>query len=87
MESPVGSPVDVGGAYVGPTQNALLQLAEEAGVRTYTVHKEGINVLDLDGHRATHLVESCSIDFYATGDYSLDGFAGLIGSEQFCPSH
>ncbi|XP_029458986.1 LOW QUALITY PROTEIN: amine oxidase [flavin-containing] A-like [Rhinatrema bivittatum] len=30
--------VDVGGAYVGPTQNRILRLAKEMGVQTYKVH-------------------------------------------------
>ncbi|KAJ7405469.1 amine oxidase [flavin-containing] A [Willisornis vidua] len=33
--------VDVGGAYVGPTQNRILRLAKELGVETYKVNVEG----------------------------------------------
>lgn len=30
--------VDVGGAYVGPTQNRILRLSKELGLRTYKVN-------------------------------------------------
>ncbi|PKU45344.1 amine oxidase [Limosa lapponica baueri] len=33
--------VDVGGSYVGPTQNRILRLAKELGVETYKVNVEG----------------------------------------------
>lgn len=33
--------VDVGGAYVGPTQNRLLRIAKELGVQTYKVYLNG----------------------------------------------
>ncbi|XP_072270304.1 amine oxidase [flavin-containing]-like [Pyxicephalus adspersus] len=33
--------VDVGGAYVGPTQNRLLRMAKELGVQTYKVYLHG----------------------------------------------
>ncbi|KAK7090411.1 amine oxidase [flavin-containing]-like [Littorina saxatilis] len=33
-------PVDLGGAYVGPTQNRILRLARRYGVKTYRTHEE-----------------------------------------------
>lgn len=33
--------MDVGGAYVGPTQNRLLRMAKELGVQTYKVFLNG----------------------------------------------
>lgn len=33
--------VDVGGSYVGPTQNRILRLAKELGVENYKVYIEG----------------------------------------------
>lgn len=30
--------VDVGGAYVGPTQNRILRVAKELGIKTYKVN-------------------------------------------------
>lgn len=32
--------VDLGGAYVGPTQNGILRLAKELGVQTYLVNEK-----------------------------------------------
>lgn len=32
--------VDLGGAYVGPTQNRLLRVARELGVKTYLVNEK-----------------------------------------------
>lgn len=32
--------VDLGGAYVGPTQNRILRLAKEYGIKTYKVNEE-----------------------------------------------
>lgn len=31
--------VDLGGAYVGPTQNRILRLADEFGIKTYLTHE------------------------------------------------
>lgn len=47
--------VDVGGSYVGPTQNRILRLAKELGVETYKVYVEG--------HMFHH--KGVSIDFHA----------------------
>uniref|UniRef100_A0A3Q2CV34 monoamine oxidase n=1 Tax=Cyprinodon variegatus TaxID=28743 RepID=A0A3Q2CV34_CYPVA len=32
--------VDLGGAYVGPTQNRILRLAKEYGIKTYKVNEQ-----------------------------------------------
>lgn len=32
--------VDLGGAYIGPTQNRILRLAKEYGIKTYKVNEE-----------------------------------------------
>ncbi|CDR00680.1 unnamed protein product [Oncorhynchus mykiss] len=42
--------VDLGGAYVGPTQNRILRLAKECGVKTYKVNEE---------ERLVHYVKVC----------------------------
>lgn len=47
--------VDVGGAYVGPTQNRLLRMAKELGVETYKVY--------LNGHLLQH-TKGKSYKFY-----------------------
>lgn len=32
--------MDLGGAYIGPTQNRILRLAKQYGVKTYKVNEE-----------------------------------------------
>lgn len=44
-----GTPVDVGGQWVGPTQLRLLSLLEELGVGTYKQYTEGNNLLHIHG--------------------------------------
>ncbi|XP_063161330.1 amine oxidase [flavin-containing] A-like [Candoia aspera] len=41
--------VDVGGAYVGPTQNRILRLAKELGIETYKVNVRGDTLLHTKG--------------------------------------
>nr|KAG5696501.1 hypothetical protein BaRGS_016540 [Batillaria attramentaria] len=43
--------VDLGGAYVGPTQNRLLRLARQYGVRTFLTYEEGDLVVYNQGKR------------------------------------
>jgi monoamine oxidase len=43
-----------GGAYVGPTQDALLHWAERAGIATYKVHIAGKNIFAVEGKRVVH---------------------------------
>lgn len=45
---------DLGGAYVGPTQDAVLALAQRLGVDTYKIHDKGRNVMMLSGRRSTY---------------------------------
>ncbi|XP_078062198.1 amine oxidase [flavin-containing] A-like, partial [Mustelus asterias] len=40
---------DVGGAYVGPTQNRILRLAKELGVETYLVDDSQDSVMEIQG--------------------------------------
>ena len=42
-----GVPVDMGGAYVGGTQDRILRVAKQFGVKTYAVHKSGKNVAEV----------------------------------------
>jgi monoamine oxidase len=44
-----GEVVDVGGQWIGPTQDRMYRLAREAGVETFPTHTAGENVLELDG--------------------------------------
>jgi monoamine oxidase len=43
---------DLGGAFVGPTQDRILRVAREMGVSTAPVRTEGDSILQLRGHRS-----------------------------------
>ncbi|XP_003725257.1 amine oxidase [flavin-containing] B [Strongylocentrotus purpuratus] len=43
--------VDIGGSYVGPTQNRVIRLAEELGIQNYKVFDEDAALLSLNGGR------------------------------------
>lgn len=45
--------VDLGGAYVGPTQNRILRVAKEVGVETYKVYTKGKEIEQFNGRRST----------------------------------
>nr|XP_022329235.1 amine oxidase [flavin-containing] A-like [Crassostrea virginica] len=47
-------PVDLGGAYIGPSQYRIIKLAEELEIQTYNVYFKGKNVLDLTTHGTIH---------------------------------
>uniref|UniRef100_A0A8B9C0P2 Amine oxidase n=1 Tax=Anser brachyrhynchus TaxID=132585 RepID=A0A8B9C0P2_9AVES len=47
--------VDVGGAYVGPTQNRILRLAKELGIETYKVNIDGY-AIHYKGGKSRHFV-------------------------------
>ncbi len=49
-----GKVTELMGEYVGPTQNRVLALARELGVRTFKTYNHGDNVLYLDGQRSTY---------------------------------
>ena len=51
LEDPKFKYVDLGGAYVGPTQNRILRVAKELGIQTYKVYNEGNTVELLGGQR------------------------------------
>ncbi len=44
-----GKVVEVGGQWVGPTQTAMLELARDVGVETFTTYNEGQNVIEWKG--------------------------------------
>ena len=46
-----GEAVDLGGQWVGPTQERVLGLAQELGVETFPQHAQGKKVLEFDGER------------------------------------
>ena len=51
LEDPRFKYADLGGAYIGPTQNRIVRVAKELGVQTYKVFDEGDTVEFIDGRR------------------------------------
>lgn len=49
-----GEPIDLGGQWLGPTQDHALALARSLGVETFPQHAEGRKVLMFDGQRRTY---------------------------------
>jgi monoamine oxidase len=51
LSEPIGDDeqVEVGGQWVGPTQDRVLELIDELGLETFPTHSEGANLLELDG--------------------------------------
>ena len=49
-----GKVVEVGGQWIGPTQERIAALAAELGVETFPTHDEGRHLIELDGRVATY---------------------------------
>jgi monoamine oxidase len=49
-----GGVIEAGGAFVGPTQDHILRLADQLGVKTFSEYVEGDNVYIKDGRRTTY---------------------------------
>lgn len=48
-----GHAADLGGTWIGPTQNAVAALADELGLETFAQYDEGDNIYYADGRRST----------------------------------
>jgi monoamine oxidase len=49
-----GYAVDLGGQWIGPTQDRVAALANELGIETYAQHERGRKVMELGGRRSTY---------------------------------
>ena len=49
-----GHVVEVGGEFVGPTQDRILALSQAVGVNTFPVYNQGSNVEIVDGQRSLY---------------------------------
>jgi monoamine oxidase len=47
-----GTPIELGGQWVGPTQNRMYELIAELGLETFATHNEGELVVDLAGKQS-----------------------------------
>lgn len=54
LELSDGDVVEIGGQWVGPTQDRVLDLISELGLETYPTYCEGRNVLELGGRKSTY---------------------------------
>lgn len=53
-ELPDGSPIDVGGQWVGPTQHRIHDLIRELGLETFPTHTAGRHIAELGGTRSEY---------------------------------
>lgn len=53
-ELPGGSPIEVGGQWVGPTQNHVLQLIDQLGLSTYPTYIAGQHIAEFGGKRSQY---------------------------------
>lgn len=53
-ELPDGQPVDLGGQWVGPGQNRVLELIDQLGLETFPTHVAGRHIAELGGTRAEY---------------------------------
>ena len=51
---PDGSPIDVGGQWVGPTQHKVLALLNNLGLSTFPTHMAGRHIAELGGSRSDY---------------------------------
>lgn len=68
-----GTPIELGGQWVGPTQDEVLALAERLGLETFTVHDDGVSLLFAHGQR-----RESSDDTFGLGRDSARAFSELV---------
>jgi monoamine oxidase len=81
-----GKVVEVGGQWVGPTQDRMLALAREVGVDTFPTHCQGENVIEWRGslkrHRGTiPRINAAVLADVAQAQYRLDRMAREVPLE------
>lgn len=68
-----GTPIELGGQWVGPTQDEALALAARLGLETFTVHDDGVSLLFADGTR-----REGSDDTFGLGGDSAAAFLDVL---------
>jgi monoamine oxidase len=65
--------LDVGGMWIGPTQDRMYALAREAGLSWYETYNEGKNILDLNGKVRTYrgLIPKMDVVSLLNTDYAI----------------
>jgi monoamine oxidase len=75
---------DLGGQWMGPTQDRLAALAAELGVATFPTHHEGTKILDLDGRVSTYSGSIPSLPPHALADLQK-GLWALAAASRLVP--
>ena len=68
-----GTPIELGGQWVGPTQDEVLALAQRLGLETFTVHDEGLSLLFAGGRRT-----ASADDTFGLGRHAAQAFRSLV---------
>ncbi|HMT49890.1 MAG TPA: FAD-dependent oxidoreductase, partial [Dietzia sp.] len=82
-ELPGGTPIEIGGQWVGPTQHRVLALIRELGLRTYPTHVAGRHIAELGGARSEYAGRIPRLDPVTLADigqtqWRLDRMAAAI---------
>jgi monoamine oxidase len=64
-----GTPVELGGQWVGPSQDAVLELVDELGLTTFQVYDSGDSLLIVDGQHWTGPEETFGIPEASLGEF------------------
>jgi monoamine oxidase len=75
---------DLGGQWMGPTQDRLAALADELGVATFPTHHQGTKILDLDGRMTTYTGHIPSLPAHALADLQK-GLWALAAASRLVP--
>jgi monoamine oxidase len=73
-----GKVVEVGGQWIGPTQDRIAALADELGVETFTTYTEGDHLLVLGGRTTRFTGEDPPFDTDRAGEWDAQTFRTFI---------
>lgn len=71
-----GKVVEIGGQWVGPTQDRILTLAKQVGVKTFKTYNEGTSLALLNGAKVEY---PAAVGFPTLPDDALTEFVGALG--------
>ncbi|WP_116022848.1 flavin monoamine oxidase family protein [Thermomonospora umbrina] len=85
-ELPGGSPIEVGGQWVGPGQDRVLALIEELGLTTFPTHVEGRHIAEFAGGRSLYTgriprLSPVALADLGQGQWRLDRAASKIPAD------
>jgi monoamine oxidase len=82
-ELPDGTPIEVGGQWVGPGQTLVLELIDELGLATYPTYDEGRRIAELGARKVTYAgriprLSPIALADIAQGQWRLDRLARKV---------